>query len=103
MEYLAGNLPIYPNEYYAKVGPEGFGRQPVGTGPYRVAEVDPGKKIVFVKNDNYFKDSPKGQPSIGKLVQRTIPVAEKKILTNQLVQKHVNLNLAHQVKVCNLS
>jgi len=73
LEYLAGNLPIYPNEYYAKVGPEGFGRQPVGTGPYRVAEVDPGKKIVFVKNDNYFKDSPKGQPSIGKLVQRTIP------------------------------
>ncbi|MCD6430873.1 MAG: ABC transporter substrate-binding protein [Deltaproteobacteria bacterium] len=72
LEYLAGNLPIYPNEYYAKVGPEGFGRQPVGTGPYKVVEVDPGKRIVFKKNADYFKASPKGQPAIGTLVQRTI-------------------------------
>jgi peptide/nickel transport system substrate-binding protein len=72
-EYLAGNLPIYPNEYYAKVGPEGFGLKPIGTGPYKVAEVVQGKRIVFVKNENYFKDSPKGQPAIDKLVQRTIP------------------------------
>lgn len=72
-EYLAGNLPIYPNEYYAKVGPEGFGLKPVGTGPYKVAEIEQGKRIVFVKNENYFKDSPKGQPAIDKLIQRTIP------------------------------
>ncbi|MGD8493885.1 MAG: ABC transporter substrate-binding protein, partial [Desulfobacterales bacterium] len=48
-EYLAGNLPIYPNEYYAKVGPEGFGLKPIGTGPYKVAEIEQGKRIVFVK------------------------------------------------------
>ena len=73
LEYLGGNVPIYPNEYYAKVGPKGFGQKPVGTGPYKVAEIEPGKKIVFVKNEKYFKDSPKGQPAIGKLVQRTLP------------------------------
>jgi len=73
LEYLGGNVPIYPNEYYAKVGPKGFGQKPVGTGPYKVKEIEPGKRIVFVKNENYFKDSPKGQPAIGKLVQRTIP------------------------------
>lgn len=73
LEYLAGNVPIYPNEYYAKVGPQEFGRKPVGTGPYKVTALEPGKKIVFEKNDKYFKESPKGQPSIDKLVQRTIP------------------------------
>ncbi len=73
LEYLAGNIPIYPNEYYAKVGPKGFGLKPIGTGPYKVVKHEVGKKIVFEKNKNYFKDSPKGQPSIGRLVQRTIP------------------------------
>ncbi|MGD8366190.1 MAG: ABC transporter substrate-binding protein [Desulfobacterales bacterium] len=73
LEYLAGNLPIYPNEYYAKVGPKGFGLKPVGTGPYKVVEVEPGKRIVFERNENYFKDSPKGFPAIKRLVQRTIP------------------------------
>ena len=73
LEYLAGNIPIYPNEYYAKVGPKGFGIKPIGTGPYKVVEHEVGKKIVFEKNKNYFKDSPKGQPAIGRLVQRTIP------------------------------
>ena len=73
LEYLAGNIPIYPNEYYAKVGSQGFGLKPVGTGPYKVVEHEVGRKIVFEKNKDYFKDSPKGQPAIGRLVQRTIP------------------------------
>jgi peptide/nickel transport system substrate-binding protein len=73
LEYLAGNVPIYPNEYYAEVGPQGFGLKPVGTGPYKVVTVEQGKRIVFEKNTDYFKDSPKGQPAIDRIVQRTIP------------------------------
>jgi len=73
LEYLAGPLPIYPNEYYAKVGPDAFGANPIGTGPYRVTEVALGRKVVLVKNENYFEGSPKGKPSIGKIVQHTIP------------------------------
>ena len=73
LEYLAGNLPIYPNEYYAKVGTKGFGLKPVGTGPYKVVDHELGRKIVFERNEDYFKDSPKGRPAIQRLVQRTIP------------------------------
>ncbi|RPH49264.1 MAG: ABC transporter substrate-binding protein [Desulfobacteraceae bacterium] len=73
LEYLSGNVPIYPNEYYAKEGPKGFGMKPIGTGPYKVVEVGQNKQIVFKKNEKYFKDSPKGQPSIGTIIQRTIP------------------------------
>ncbi|HYD65136.1 ABC transporter substrate-binding protein [Azospirillum sp.] len=73
LEYLAGPLLIYPRAYYAEAGSRGFGQRPVGTGPYKVTEVDPGKRIVFEANRDYFADSPKGKPSIGRIVQRTIP------------------------------
>jgi peptide/nickel transport system substrate-binding protein len=73
LEFLSGANPVYPKDYYAKVGPKGFGLAPIGTGPYKVTELEPGKKVVMVKNESYFKDSPKGQPSIGKIVWRTLP------------------------------
>ncbi|OSQ49508.1 ABC transporter substrate-binding protein [Thalassospira alkalitolerans] len=73
IEYLAGPVSIYPNEYYAKVGPTGMGLNPVGTGPYKVVSVEPGKHFVLEKYENYHKDSPKGQPKIGHLDIRTIP------------------------------
>ena len=73
LEYLAGNLPIYPKDYYTEVGSKGFGRKPVGTGPYKVVENEIGRKIVFERFEDYYKDSPKGRPAIRRLVQRTIP------------------------------
>mgnify|MGYP003573985223 CR=1 FL=1 len=73
LEFLSGANPVYPKDYYAKVGPKGFGMAPIGTGPYKVTELEPGQKVVMVKNEDYFKDSPKGQPSIGKIVWRTLP------------------------------
>jgi len=73
LEFLSGANPIYPKDYYSKVGKRGFGLKPIGTGPYKMVELEPGRKYVMVKNDNYFKDSPKGQPSIGKIVWRTLP------------------------------
>ncbi|MCP4670626.1 MAG: ABC transporter substrate-binding protein, partial [Desulfobacula sp.] len=53
-EFLSGANPIYPKDYYSKVGTEGFGIKPIGTGPYKIVEVSPGQKIVMVKNENYF-------------------------------------------------
>lgn len=73
LEYLSGSIVIYPNEYFAKVGPEEMGKAPVGTGPYKVTEVVPGKQVTFEKYEGYHASSPKGQPSIGKVVVRMIP------------------------------
>ena len=72
IEFLSGPVSMYPAEYYAEVGPSGMGLKPVGTGPYKVVEVVPGQRFVLEKNENYH-DSPKGQPSIGKVDIRTIP------------------------------
>ncbi|AXX97713.1 ABC transporter substrate-binding protein [Profundibacter amoris] len=79
IDFIAGPLPIYPNEYYAKVGPEGMNLNPVGTGPYRVVSVEQGQKVVMEANENYWAGSPKGQPSIKTLVWRTIPDANTQI------------------------
>ncbi len=79
LEYLSGPMPIYPNEYYGKVGSKEFGVKPVGTGPYKVDKIVPGKSVTFLRNDDYFADSPKGKPAIAKIVQRTIPEVNTKL------------------------
>lgn len=73
LEFISGPLPIYPHKYYAEVGPQGMGRKPIGSGPYKVISVEPGKQIVFEKNAGYWEGSPRGKPQIGRIVQRTIP------------------------------
>jgi len=79
LEFLSGANPIYPKDYYAKVGPKGFGMKPIGTGPYKCVELEAGKKYVLVKNEDYFAGSPKGKPSIGKIVWRTMPEMNTKL------------------------
>jgi len=79
IEYLAGPVPIYPANYFKKVGLTGFAKAPIGSGPYRVTAVEPGKGVTMEKNTNYWKGSPQGQPSIGKLVFRIIPDAETRM------------------------
>lgn len=73
LEYLAAAVPIYPKAHYESGGPEGMSANPIGTGPYRVVEAVPGTSIKLEKNEDYFPDSPKGQPHIGRIEQRTIP------------------------------
>lgn len=73
IEYLASPVVIHPAKYYAEVGPKGMNAKPVGTGPYKVTQYTPGKSITLERNTDYFKDSPKGTPTIGKIEIRFIP------------------------------
>jgi peptide/nickel transport system substrate-binding protein len=73
LEYLAGPVPIYPGEYYKKVGPKGMSAHPVGSGPYKVTEYQPGRLVRLERNKDYFKESPLPQPTIDKLELRLIP------------------------------
>ncbi len=78
IEYLSTSVVMYPDEYYKKVGKDGYGRAPVGTGPYVASEVVPGKRLVMTKNESYFGGG-KGKASIGKVVMRFIPEANTQI------------------------
>jgi peptide/nickel transport system substrate-binding protein len=73
IEYLAGPIVMHPNEYYAKVGPQGMNTAAVGTGPYRVVEHSVGKFLRLQRNPEYFKDSPKPQPKVERIEIRFIP------------------------------
>ncbi|MDB5511082.1 MAG: transporter substrate-binding protein [Enterovirga sp.] len=73
VEYLAGPVVIHPHEYYEKVGPKGQNEKPVGSGPYRITSHVVGKSVTLERNPDYFRDSPKGQPAIGKIEIRFIP------------------------------
>jgi len=73
LEMLAGNLPIYPKEYYDKVGPSGMATKPIGTGPYRLVEATPGTRYVFERFEDYYPGSPKGRAQIRRVIMRILP------------------------------
>ena len=73
IEYLAGPVVIHPHKYYEAAGPKGQNEKPVGSGPFRVTNHVIGKSVTLERNPDYFMDSPKAQPKIGKIEIRFIP------------------------------
>ena len=71
LQLIANVLFIYPPGYYQKVGKRGFGRHPVGTGPYRLTSNNGFSEMNFEKNADYF-GGPKKGATIPKLKIRII-------------------------------
>ena len=74
LEFFALVVPIWPKDYRSRVGPEGYAKAPIGTGPYKITKVDGVAEIDFARNDTYF-DGPKGKSKISKIVIRAVPDA----------------------------
>ncbi|MBW8267916.1 ABC transporter substrate-binding protein [Caldovatus aquaticus] len=70
LEYLALVTPIWPKAYRERVGPEGFARAPVGTGPYRFTKVDVSTGVEYERFDDYYQGGPKGRPAIQRITAR---------------------------------
>ena len=60
---------IVPKKYIEKIGEEGFGRQPVGLGPYRFVRMSPGVELVLEANEQYWRK----KPSIKRIVIKGVP------------------------------
>ena len=60
---------IVPKKYIEKVGEEGFGRQPVGLGPYRFVRMTPGVELLLEANDQYWRK----KPSIPRIMFKGVP------------------------------
>ncbi|MCZ6558506.1 MAG: ABC transporter substrate-binding protein [SAR324 cluster bacterium] len=74
LEYFAASaFMMFPNEYYGKVRNKGMALKPIGTGPYRVTFVDPGKLVKMVRYDGHFAGSAKGKGAIKNIIWKTIP------------------------------
>ena len=63
-----GHAKILPRDLVEAKG-EAFGREPVGTGPFRFAQWDPGRSLVLTANPDYFE----GPPRLGRIVYRIFP------------------------------
>ena len=85
-EFFALVVHMYPKAYREKVGPEGYARAPVGTGPYKILKFEAGKEVLYERFEDYFKDSPKGRPAIKTLHVRFVPDAATE-LTELLAQR----------------
>lgn len=78
--YLANSLfALQPNEYHARVGPNGVTERPIGTGPFRVVDYSPGKSIHLERNAGYFRGGPKAQPILDVVEVRFIPDAQTRV------------------------
>lgn len=89
LEYLTGTAPMFPSGHYENApevpGADNSTRRdwgavtPVCTGPYKLVDYQAGQSLTLVKNDNYWEGSPKGKPSIGTIVYKTIKDPETQI------------------------
>ncbi len=65
-----GGMGIVSPAAVKKLGNEGFGRQPVGAGPFKFSEWVKDDHITLIKNEKYFRP---GIPYLDKLVFKIIP------------------------------
>jgi len=72
---LAKSIPMFPSDVHSKLKAKNtFGRNPVGTGPLIVKQVDPNKGIIMVPNKNYKHGGTwKTIPKFGKIHITSIP------------------------------
>jgi peptide/nickel transport system substrate-binding protein len=75
LQYLGFVGYILPKAYREKVGLDGYAKAPVGSGPYRIVKVEPGKSVEFERFEDYWENSPKGRPAIKRLSVRFVPDA----------------------------
>ena len=60
---------IVPKNYTEKIGSDKFKEQPIGLGPYRVANHTPGVELVLEANTDYWRQV----PSVKRLVLKSVP------------------------------
>ncbi len=72
LEYVSFVLPIYPKTYREKVGRDGYRKEPIGAGPYKITHVEGSSQIDMERYEAYYPGSAKGKPPIRKLVIKQV-------------------------------
>ncbi len=72
LSLMAYEYPLYPPVYTQKVGMDGYGRAPIGTGPFMLQEWAAGGRIVLKANPHYWQP---GLPKLDTVIVEAIPEA----------------------------
>ncbi len=78
LDFFALAIPIFPDQYYAEAGRDGMGVQPIGTGPYKVTAVEPGKSYTLEAFADY-AGLGKPKAAIGKVEVATVSDSSTRI------------------------
>ncbi|NIP29334.1 MAG: peptide-binding protein [Candidatus Dadabacteria bacterium] len=67
---FSGGMPIVPEHIFKKgnFNKNPAGRHPIGTGPYKFVEWKTGNQIILEKNEDYWKDKPKLNKIVFKII-----------------------------------
>jgi peptide/nickel transport system substrate-binding protein len=74
---------VMPKSYCEEVGDDGIAQRPVGTGPFFLESWDRGEKIVFAKNQYYWKE---GFPKADRIIFTVVPDDNTRIMQLQARQ-----------------
>src|SRR6267142_1145737 len=66
---------IVPKKYIEKIGTDAFKNQPVGLGPYRLINHQPGIEVVLEANTDYWRKT----PHVKRLVMKSVPEATTRL------------------------
>ena len=84
-----GGVALPPVYYQEKGGQEGFGQEPIGTGPFFLEEWVKDDHITLVRNEDYWR----GAHPIGKVTYRVIPEDTARIAALETGEIHIALNV----------
>jgi peptide/nickel transport system substrate-binding protein len=80
---------ILPRDYYEEVGIEGFALEPIGTGPYRLVDLQPGNELVLEAFDDYWG----GTPPVSRVTFRVIPEVSTRVAAVVSGEVHIATNI----------
>ena len=87
---LAKSTPIYPSDSHGALKQKrNFGKKPIGTGPWKVAQVDSNRGVVLVANPIKHGGDYKNVTNIGKV--HAIPVPDRQTQIAQLLTGGVDM------------
>jgi peptide/nickel transport system substrate-binding protein len=90
MAFLTGY--VLPKAYYDKVGPEGFEKKPIGTGPYMVDEYSGNAFLRLKANPNYFG----GKPAFETVIFKFVPDATTRVAEIESGSSDVTLEVPYE-------
>lgn len=90
MAFLTGY--VMPKAYYEKVGPEGFEKAPVGTGPYMFDAYEGNAFLRLKANPNYFG----GKPAFDTVVFKFVPDATSRVAEIESGSSDITLEIPYE-------
>ncbi len=90
MAFLTGY--VLPKKYFEKVGPEGFEKAPIGTGPYKLDHYERGAYARLVAHKDYWG----GKPAYDNVTLKFVPDAASRVAEVESGNSHVTLEIPYE-------